>query len=691
MAVLNKIRQRSVFLIVIIALALFSFVLADLFKTGGFSGQKDQNTVATINGEDVNREEFARKVENYQRNGRGTTSTEAVNQVWQRTLQEALLKEQIEKTGILVGDDQFNNTLKQVYAGNPNFTNEAGIFDPAVLEEYVANLKATSPQAYEQWKAMEEQIELQAKNQLYYNMIRAGVGATLVEGEQAYLMQSESVDLRFVQVPYESAGNVEVSKEEIKEYINKHKKRFEREANTNIKYVYFEEKPSLDDENSAKEELNDIISKFNNTQDVEAFVTSNSEMPYDGTYKFKSALPSENANNIFNLEEGQTFGPYQENGFWKYSKVTGVKQIADSVKLRRILVSYQGSAIDQGDYTRTKEQAQTLADSLANVVKADAAKYDELAPEYSDDPRSKDNGGDLGWNRYTNARLTPEVKDFAYNNEEGTVEVVENQIGFHVVMVEEATNLQKAVQVATLAIEIEPSEKTTSDLYTETTKFEMKAKEGDFEALAKESNYSVKSANNLKAMQENINSTLGNQRAIVRWSFNEDTKVGDVERFDLSSGYVVAKLTDRKEKGVQSVVEASPKVTPILRSKKQAEIIKERIAGKSMQEIASSESTSIQTANAVNLENPTLPGATSEPEVVGAAFGLKQGETSSPIAGKKGVYVVELIKKNEAPSLDSYRTFADRETRTRSSNALNRVNKALESSAEIEDNRSDFF
>ena len=125
--------------------------------------------------------------------------------------------------------------------------------------------------------------------------------------------------------------------------------------------------------------------------------------------------------------------------------------------------------------------------------------------------------------------------------------------------------------------------------------------------------------------------------------------------------------------------------------KKQAGIIKERIAGKSMQEIASSESTSIQTANAVNLENPTLPGATSEPEVVGAAFGLKQGETSSPIAGKKGVYVVELIKKNEAPSLDSYRTFADRETRTRSSNALNRVNKALESSAEIEDNRSDFF
>ena len=33
MAILNKIRQRSLFLILVIALALFSFVLADLFKT----------------------------------------------------------------------------------------------------------------------------------------------------------------------------------------------------------------------------------------------------------------------------------------------------------------------------------------------------------------------------------------------------------------------------------------------------------------------------------------------------------------------------------------------------------------------------------------------------------------------------------------------------------------------------------
>ena len=170
MAVLNKIRQRSVFLIVIIALALFSFVLADLFKSGGFTGQKAQNTIATINGEDIDREDFARQVENFQRNRRNITTTQAANQVWDMTLQETLIEEQLEKAGIRVGEQQFDNALREIYAGNPNFTNAAGMFDKAILKEYVANLQATSPQAFQQWEAMEDRIEDQAKRQIYYNI-----------------------------------------------------------------------------------------------------------------------------------------------------------------------------------------------------------------------------------------------------------------------------------------------------------------------------------------------------------------------------------------------------------------------------------------------------------------------------------------------------------------------------------------
>lgn len=61
MAVLNKIRQRSLFLILIIALALFSFVLADLFRNSDALTARSQSTVATINGKDINRDEFCKK------------------------------------------------------------------------------------------------------------------------------------------------------------------------------------------------------------------------------------------------------------------------------------------------------------------------------------------------------------------------------------------------------------------------------------------------------------------------------------------------------------------------------------------------------------------------------------------------------------------------------------------------------
>ena len=58
MAVLNKIRQRSVFLISIIALALFSFVLSDLFRNSDAFNAQSQDVIATINGKEVKRASF---------------------------------------------------------------------------------------------------------------------------------------------------------------------------------------------------------------------------------------------------------------------------------------------------------------------------------------------------------------------------------------------------------------------------------------------------------------------------------------------------------------------------------------------------------------------------------------------------------------------------------------------------------
>ena len=146
MAVLNKIRQRSLFLILIIALALFSFVLADLFKNSDALLGTAQDIVATVNGKNISRIDFMSKVENTQRQlGPGATSTQAMNRVYDQEVRLAVMNTQFEELGLSVEQDQMKDLIKQNFATYTEFQNEVGLFDENKLTEFVANLKAIYP------------------------------------------------------------------------------------------------------------------------------------------------------------------------------------------------------------------------------------------------------------------------------------------------------------------------------------------------------------------------------------------------------------------------------------------------------------------------------------------------------------------------------------------------------------------
>lgn len=706
MAVLNKIRQRSVFLIIIIALALFAFVLADVIRNGGLSTQKSQNVVATVNGEDIEREEFARQVEGMQRNlGPNATTLQAVNRVWDIRLREEVLESQFRELGINVGEAQVKQLLRMELSGNPNFTNEAGMFDENRLQEYVANLKATSPQAYQQWVAYENSIADNARENIYFNLVRAGIGATLLEGEKAYRLENDNVDLKFVQIPYSSIADseVSVSKDEIRKYVKNHPERFKTEKARDLQFVYFEEEPSQEDEKEAREAVeavlgqrvvynnvsgaNDTLPGFKNVENVEAFVNRNSDNPYQDRYQFRDQLRGDHAEAIFNLEEGEIYGPYKENEFWKVTRMVETRTMADSAKASHILISWQGLQT-AGPEQRTKEQAKSLADSIAGVVRSNKGKFEELATEYSADLSNKEQGGDLGY--FRPGDMIKDFSDFVFNNRTGEVGVVETQFGYHVIHIEEKTAEERAVKTATIARRVVPSEKTLNDLYTEVTKFEIAAKEEGFKEVAKEQNEDIRTVKDLKVMDENIPG-VGPQRRIVQWAFEDGVKQGDVKRFDLPEGYIVAQVTGVKDAGLMSAEEASAVVTPILLQEKKAELIKQKITAATVAEIAAKHNQSVQTASAVNRKNPTLAGAGNEPKVVGAAFALNQGEVSKPVTGNKGVYVVEVVAVNRAADLESYRNWANRITAERRQAAAPGVTEALKEAAEIEDNRARFY
>jgi len=706
MAVLNKIRQRSVFLIVIIALALFSFVLADLIRNGGAISQKAENTIAVINGTDIDRIDFAKKVETASRNfgGRGS-NIQAVNYVWNQQLREVVFEEQFEELGIRVGGDHVNSLLEEQLASNPTFQNEAGVFDKAKMLEYVANIKATSPQAYQQWLDYEKSVGKGAREQIYLNMIKAGVGATLKEGELQYKMENDKVDIKYVQLPFSSIPDAEitVSDAEIESYIKEHADEYEDEASRSIRYVIFKEEPSEEDEKEVMQEVEalladktefnsatnttDSIVGFVNTTENEKFVNQNSEIKFDAKFKFKKDLPSAVADTLYNMSVGGVYGPYKDKEYIKVSKVIAQKQMPDSVKASHILVSWEGLGT-AGDTKRTKEEAKTLADSILAIVKSDKSKFETLAPEFSADNSNKDKAGDLGY--FVPGTMVPAFNDFSFDNKTGDFGVVETQFGYHVISIEDQKNFQKAIQVATVAQKVEASEKTINNIFTETTKFQMGVKEGDFEEVSKEKELTVRPVNKIKELDENIPG-LGAKRAIVQWAFNEDSKVKDVKRFDIPEGYAVVQLTAKRKKGVMSVKDATAKVKPILLKEKKAKQLESKISGSSLDEIAKSAAQTVKTASALTMKTPTISGAGTEPKIVGTAFALETNTISKPLVGNRGVYVIEVTKKTDASGLDTYKSYAAQASKSQAGQVNSKVFDALKEAAEIEDNRARFY
>lgn len=711
MAVLNKIRQRSLILIFVIAMALFAFVIGDLFKNSSAFSGGSQDVVATINGKEIKRTEFQQKVKNYQdASGGRQTSTQAMNTIYNQELRKIVLQSEFDKLGLSVEKDEMRDLLKTSFSSYPEFQDENGNFDVNRLNGFISNLKDlkgdTAPLGnflvnYDSWTNNEQSIAANAVQQTYYNMIKAGVGTTVAEAEADYFGDAKTVDVRYVQVPYTSIADslVEVSKSDIQAYINKHKDEYEAEASREVVYVEFKEVASKADEDEIKAGLlelkadkteynessknNETILGFDSATDIEEFVNTYSDIKYNDSFLRAAELPAVAKDTLLKLSVGDYYGPYKDGEYYKLSKLIATKQLPDSVKVRHILIPNIGGQRADASVTKTPEEAKKTADSILAKIKSGTKFMDLL--ELSSDKVSNEQDGEIEFDY--RAGMAPEFKAYAFDNKVGDVDVVQTSFGYHVIEILDQKSFNKTVKIATIADKIEPSDATLQDVFNKMSKFEIAAKDGDFNALAKERDLTVKPIS-FKALDENIPG-LGSQREVVRWAFNDETETGDFKNFPISNfGFIVAKVVEKKEKGLMSTEDASITALPKIRNEKKAKLIRDKITATTVADIAKNQSVSPRSAAAITLKNTTLSGAGVEPKVVGAAFGLAEGATSKPIDGEKGVYVVEVTKITEATKLENYAPIANRLNNERRAAAQTAVFKALEKSAEIEDNRA---
>lgn len=699
MAVLSKIRQRSILLIAVIGFCLFAFIIGDLVQSNLFS--QSANNIGSINGHDIAREEFTNKVENVQKSSQGATTSQAVNYVWEYEVNNALLDAEFEKLGLQVGDDHVIDILKQnpQIGQNPMFAGVSGAFD-------IAKFDAVASQGAEAQKFVTESKKdaaESAKKQIYNTLLKAGAYTTALEGKMKYKMEADKVSFDYVSVLFSTIkdSDVKVSDDEIIAYMRKDEKRYKSEENRELDYVTFEDKASKADEAAIKAKMdallapsvvynkqtnqNDTIPGFAGAANVAEFVNSNSETPYDSTYIAKKDLPAQFSEQLYNLPVGQVFGPYMVNNAYWLSKSMG-REAGANVKASHILLAYKGAMRAAPTVTRSKEEAAAKANELLAEANAKPETFFMIAMQNSDDS-SKQQGGDLGYFSKGANSLTKKFADYIFANPVGKLGLVETEFGYHIIKV---TDKQDGVRLANISKKIEASPETSNEIYNKAVKFQMDVKDKSFDQVAKAAKVTINPSVKVKAMDENLGA-IANQRQIVKWAYSKDRKVGDVERFEVANtGHVIVRLKKVNEEGLLPLDEARPMIELKLKNQKKVALIKAKIKGGSLDAIAAANATKVQIAADRTLENASLEGVGLEQRVVATAMATPVNKVSAPIEGMSGVFVVKTTAYTKAPALPSYKDYVAK-IKMNNGTTMQRVSASLKKDADIEDNRSLFY
>ena len=704
MAILGKIRERSIFLIIVIGLALFAFVISGVFD-GGSSNLGPDDPIGIINDEEVDFELFRQLVDQTERSS-NYSPIQSLNLVWDQFLRSTIFDQEYKKLGIDAGKDQIEQIISsnQSIVQDTRFLNEAGFFDFGIFTDFISQLRIENPTAYQTWKNQEKSIISLAKQNIYFNLIKSSSGLTDEEARETYHFQNDNINIKFVNIPFEIIPDslVKVSDSEIRKYVNDNSKIYERDETRNIQYVLFDDEAtesditdirlhleSLVDERISYNnvsKLTDTIAGLKSTTKIREFIEDNSDLLFDSIYKPKGNLNNEYSEILFGLSKGEVFGPYRDKEYLKISKLIDFKNNA-SIRASHILISYDGATRSQLKNPRTKKEAKSIANKVYRLARRDPNNFVQLAKEKSDSP-SKNIGGDLGF--FQEGQMAQEFYNFCNKSKVGRIGLVETEFGFHIIKVTDKDNLALFADVSK---KIVPSEKTSNEIFRKATQFEMDSKkEGNFEYAAKSKNYTSIPVVNIEKLEE-VLPGLFRQRNIVKWVFDEETEIKDIKRFNLTDGgYAVVQLISRNPEGISTTEEVRDEVTKILLKKKKIEVIKKRFKSKSsLEALIENNDFLIETATAVNQQNPTIPGYGNEPYVIGAAFSLKENQISNLLEGNNGVYKILLIKKNQAIDIGNYQNFGLSVRDSKDENIPESIFNALNSVAEIEDNRALYY
>jgi len=677
MAIIGKIRNQSWLLLVIIGLGILLFILDPSALQTLFGGQQVP-AVGNIGGKEVNAQELEQRSQ-YWADMYATGYSQQIsaeqsrNIAWQDMVKQEVLMKEIDAVGFRFSDEEFDEIRfgdGAISEFTDNFKGEDGVFDPERVKFSYSNIYKNNKPV---WEAEYRRLKENRLTEKYNTLLKKSLFSNSLEAKDSYEAKNSSVSFNYVMKGFSEIADstITVSDSEMNAYFSAHKNdvKFKQKAGRDMELLSFPVEPTAEDMANIEGDISQLKEGFKNSEKDSMYVIQNSDTrQYTLNSYTKADLDSSMAASIFNGALGDVVGPIKDAGTYKLYKIHGT-DAKDEATVRHILITSN----ETNDAVKKAK-----ADSIMTAIKK-GASFEAMVEKFTEDPGSKATGGKYEW--FPKGQMVAEFEDFAFKQPKGKLGVVKTSYGYHI-MENMDRRSEPMRQVLELVKTIEPSTATYDAVYEQANAYLIDHNDPDeLRAAAKEAGMTLKEAKNVAPGVASV-AGMPEAQELVRWAYATDREVGDIsDPKEAGDNFIIAILTGSKEDGVPTLANIEEQVKTEVLKEKKAKMIKDQLGSyASVNEAATKLSKTASTADALTLNNPSIPGGGREPIVLGNALARNVGEVLSPIVGQSGVYVIEVTAKTpanaEGMDLEAEKIALQNPLRNSQGQAANALNEA---------------
>ena len=649
MATLEKIRNKSVLLFVIIIVALLAFILGD-FLTSGRTYFGSPTTVAKAAGVTVEYQDYQNRLtqtgEQLRNQGRDYSNDVLSQTVVQGLLTEKLLQKEYNELGINVTDKEISEALT-----GPNMHPAAyqmvmylsqqlqlpEVSGAAVYDAMVNPAKyGLRPQAGEElrriWANQEKEMEATMLNEKFMSLITGLYTYNKLDAKSFYDDNATTRHIEFVSVDAANVGDdqIEFSDADVQALWNSQKQNYRLDEETReVNYIYVPIEPSQADRIEAQQIVENAVVALNETEGTQgvannpAFVVNNVNVPRSAVRdnRLKTFLSEHNA--------GEAAVIAQDNDVYTIAKLNAITTGIDSINISMVQ-AIPGTSLD----------------SIAALINSGKS-----AAEISDG--SSVQGQDSVWTPLEGIGLTDRMKNALATAAIGKAFVVTDTIQGQPVEGVYKVNKRNApvnhYDIATIEYTVDPSQATidkiTGDLRTYVSNNSSAA---DFVANAEAADYAVLT-DQVSASSTGIGNAAESRR-FVKWAL--DAKKGQVSPMlqDDKQSYVIAMAVSDVYKDFMPWTSAavSNQLRAQARNSKKADKLVADYTGKANDVAGYADvmkSEKMEGDVAISGVMPVSIGF-AESGIQGAIAAAPKGKLVGPIKGNRAVVVFEVTDIN---------------------------------------------